>query len=73
MTKEKKDTWLLGGAHLAGQFFNEGMIDELVLSVMPVVLGSGKPLLEGIKASFQMQFKKVESFPNGVVQTTYSK
>jgi dihydrofolate reductase len=40
-----KDIWLLGGGDLVGQFADRGLLDELQLSVAPVTLGSGAPLL----------------------------
>ena len=72
LKKKEKDTWLLGGANLAGQFFMEGQVDELILAVMPTVLGKGRPLFEGIEKPFDVALKKQESFPNGVVQLVYA-
>ncbi len=39
------DVWIVGGGDLAGQFIDAGVLDEIRLSVAPVTLGSGKPLL----------------------------
>lgn len=72
LRSEEKDAWLLGGAKLAGQFFNEGCVDELILSVMPVILGKGTPLFDGISKHIPMRLKATESFPNGVVQLAYA-
>lgn len=40
-----KDVWVVGGGDLAGQFADAGLLDEIVLSVAPVALGSGRALL----------------------------
>ncbi len=40
-----KDVWVVGGGELAGQFADAGLLDEIVLSVAPVALGSGRSLL----------------------------
>ena len=40
-----KDVWIVGGGDLAGQFADAGLLDEIRLSVAPVTLGSGRPLL----------------------------
>ena len=40
-----KNIWLVGGGELVGQFFDQGLLDEIILGVAPVTLGSGKPLL----------------------------
>jgi dihydrofolate reductase len=36
--------WVVGGGDLAGQFADAGLLDEVVVSIAPVTLGSGRPL-----------------------------
>lgn len=40
-----KDVWVVGGGDLAGQFADAGLLDEIIVSVAPVSLGTGRPLL----------------------------
>ena len=40
-----RDLWVVGGGDLAGQFAEAGLLDEVVVSVAPVTLGAGRPLL----------------------------
>ena len=40
-----KNLWVVGGGDLAGQFYDAGLLDELIVQVGSVTLGSGKPLL----------------------------
>jgi dihydrofolate reductase len=40
-----RDLWVVGGGDLAGQFADAGLLDEIVVSIAPVVIGAGKPLL----------------------------
>lgn len=40
-----RDIWLFGGGDLAGQFFDAGALDEIIVSLAPVTLGAGAPLL----------------------------
>ena len=40
-----KNIWLVGGGDLVGQFHDAGLLDELIVQVCSVTLGSGKPLL----------------------------
>ena len=42
-----KDVSLGGGANIARQYFTAGLVDEMDLSVAPVLLGSGERLFEG--------------------------
>lgn len=39
-----RNIWIVGGGDLACQFAQEGLLDELMLSIAPVTLGSGRPL-----------------------------
>jgi len=39
-----KNLWIVGGGDLAGQFFDAGLLDELIVQVGAVTLGRGKPL-----------------------------
>ena len=40
-----RNIWVVGGGELAGAFADAGLLDELILGVAPVTLGSGAPLL----------------------------
>jgi len=40
-----QDVWVVGGGDLAGQFADAGLLDELILYIAPVTLGTGRPLL----------------------------
>jgi dihydrofolate reductase len=40
-----KNVWLAGGGDLVGQFVDEGLLDEIILGIAPVLLGAGAPLL----------------------------
>ncbi|MEX1078997.1 MAG: dihydrofolate reductase family protein [Homoserinimonas sp.] len=42
---EGKNVWVVGGGNVAAQFADRGLLDELLLTVMPIILGSGKSLL----------------------------
>jgi dihydrofolate reductase len=40
-----KNIWLVGGGELVGTFADRGLLDEILLGMQPVFLGSGAPLL----------------------------
>lgn len=40
-----KNIWIVGGGELVGQFYDAGLLDELIVQVGSVTLGAGKPLL----------------------------
>ena len=41
----EKNIWLCGGGDLVGQFYDAGLLNELIVQVTAVTLGSGQPLL----------------------------
>jgi dihydrofolate reductase len=63
--------WLFGGAELVTAFVAQKQINEFVLSVHPVILGSGKPLFI-IKDRTNLMFLGSESFSSGLVQLRYT-
>src|SRR5690606_35262027 len=69
--QEGKDIWLYGGASLIKSFIQLGLIDIYRVSVHPVALGSGKPLLEDLAERIELKLIKTNIFRSGVVQLIY--
>lgn len=42
---QDKNIWVVGGGDLAGQFYDCGLLDEIIVTIASVTLGSGAPLL----------------------------
>jgi dihydrofolate reductase len=40
-----RNVWIVGGGDLAGQFADAGLLDEVIVSIAPVTLGAGAPML----------------------------
>lgn len=67
-----EDIWLVGGAQINGLFRDAGLIDEIILSVMPVLLGEGIPLFpRAAGPERSLRLLSAESYPSGVVQLRY--
>jgi len=66
-----KDIYLCGGAELAGALFAEGLVDELVLKLNPVLFGSGIPLLSGAIKQSALELAGSKVYGNGVVLLRY--
>src|SRR5579863_8215623 len=67
-----KDIWLFGGGVLFRSLLDFGLVDAIYVSVMPVLLGSGVPLLPaGQRCKLQLDEHRV--YPaSGVVSLRYS-
>jgi dihydrofolate reductase len=66
-----KDIWLMGGGELIASFLDEHAIDEFVISMVPVFIGDGIPLIARRHRQTPLQLQSVEHFPDGVVQVRY--
>lgn len=55
-----RDTWIVGGGELAGQFADAGLLDEVIVGITPVTLGAGAPLLPRRILSDRMRLVEVE-------------
>ena len=66
-----KDIWLIGGGMLFRSLVDDGLVDEVDVAVMPVLLGSGTPLLpEGRRQTLHLEESK--ALPSGILMLTYS-
>jgi dihydrofolate reductase len=66
-----KDLWLMGGGELALEFLKADLVDEIHLSIVPVLLGDGIPLF--LRGHSQLAFKLMESrsYSRGLVGLKY--
>ena len=64
-----KDIWLCGGGELAATLFSE--IDEMILKVNPLLLGSGIPLFSGAIPKTDLELVGQKIYPNGFTLFRY--
>jgi dihydrofolate reductase len=65
--------WLVGGAMLCQDFLRLGLVDEIRLSIAPVLLGDGLRLFENSGAEQRWHLKNVVAYKNGYVELLYGK
>ncbi len=65
-----QNVWMIGGGDLAQQFADEDLLDELIVTVVPVVLGTGLPTFAGRLAQ-NLRLTGTHPFPNGMVELRY--
>lgn len=69
--KEGKNIWLVGGAAINTFLLNKDLIDELMIFVMPIILGAGIPLFSGTPDFANLKLIESKSYKTGVVGLTY--
>ncbi|MEP2026024.1 dihydrofolate reductase family protein, partial [Reichenbachiella sp.] len=68
-----KDIWVVGGGVLISSMLNQGLIDEMLLTITPVILGEGIPLFPNSPKETNFELIKTEAFKTGFVNLTYRK
>jgi dihydrofolate reductase len=68
-----KDIWLVGGGQLVTYFLNNDLIDKMIISVIPTILGEGIPLFPGNPKETKWTLIENTAFSTGIVSLTYDK
>jgi dihydrofolate reductase len=66
-----KNIWLVGGSVLIRDFMSNHLVDELILSIHPIVLGEGIPLFANPITPTTLQLTGCQSYNSGLVQLSY--
>lgn len=69
--KSGKDIWLIGGGQVNTAFLNNGLIDELLIRIVPIVIGEGLPLFANKPDEMIFKLVGTETFSTGTIQLTY--
>lgn len=62
--------WLVGGGQLASQLVDHGLLDDLLLTLVPAILGDGIPLFAR-PVPGQLQLTRTRELPGGLVENSY--
>ncbi|HEX6223449.1 MAG TPA: dihydrofolate reductase family protein [Chryseolinea sp.] len=62
---------IIGGTETVSAFMNDGLVDEIVLVIEPVLFGSGLPLLRGVDQEYKMSLLDVRKLNEHTVQLKY--
>jgi dihydrofolate reductase len=60
-----------GGAQLLAALLQARLVDELIVTVVPIPLGEGLPLWDTPERMLEFACTDERSYPNGVIQKTY--
>ena len=71
--KDNKNIWLLGGASIVNEFLAQNLIDEFIITTIPVLLGDGISLFKGGLDEKKLKLVEAKNFNMDVVQLHYSR
>ena len=66
-----RNVWIVGGGVLAAQFADAGALDEMIISIIPVVLGSGKAVLPLKGPTAPLELLSSHTMGRGIVELRY--
>jgi dihydrofolate reductase len=67
-----RNLWVVGGGGVASDLADAGLLDEVLLTVVPVVIGEGKPLFGRPLSVPPMELQGTQVFGNGMVELRYT-
>lgn len=66
-----KNIWLVGGGDLVGQFFDRGLLDEIIVQIASVTLGGGAPLLPRALTTPPLKLLSATTYGSAFVELRY--
>ncbi|HEY9626803.1 MAG TPA: dihydrofolate reductase family protein [Coleofasciculaceae cyanobacterium] len=70
-SSEGKDIWLAGGSILIRDFMRHQLVDQIILSIHPTILGEGIPLFANAIAPSSLNLTHCQRYDSGLVQLSY--
>jgi len=67
----EQDIWLVGGGRLTTAFVNQHLIDEIIITIVPLILGDGIPLFQGIQVEESLHLSGGQVYASGLAQLRY--
>ena len=71
MVESGKDIWLFGGRVLTTHLLGLGLVNRMILSVHPLILGGGNPLFDSMPDRIPLNLIESKTYSSGLVQLTY--
>jgi len=69
--QSQKNIWVIGGGKVITGFLNLGEIDEMILSIIPIILGRGIKLFPDAPKETSFKPEGAQTFETGVVNLKY--
>lgn len=66
-----KEIWVVGGAMLAKDFIRFNLADNIIISIMPIILGGGTLFFDYIGKEQLLHLKDVKAYKDGMVELSY--
>lgn len=71
LTRQDVQRVYVDGGQLVQSFLRDGLINDMVITTVPVLIGAGRPLFGTLPHDINLTLLSNRSFPSGLVQSTY--
>ena len=62
-----RNIWIAGGGALSGELLSLGLVDEIALTMAPVLIGAGIPFFQMIEQDIHLHLVEVKAYKSGMV------
>ncbi|MCC3859851.1 dihydrofolate reductase family protein [Pseudemcibacter aquimaris] len=62
----------IDGGKVVQDFINDGQVDELIITMVPIIIGEGIPLFANINVEKRLDLKNVTKYDNGLLTVHYN-
>jgi dihydrofolate reductase len=69
--EQGKNIFIDGGAEIVNELLNENLIDEFIISFIPILVGNGTKLFKDSRPEQKLELVSVKSFDKGLTQLHY--
>ncbi|MHB9147020.1 MAG: dihydrofolate reductase family protein [Candidatus Amoebophilus sp.] len=70
-SKFSKGLYIEGGGEVISELRKDHLIDEYIISIIPILLGSGIPLFKACNVEEKLELSSAKAYPSGLVQVHY--
>lgn len=70
---ENKNLWLVRGSEIIKEFLKFNIIDEFIITIIPILLGDGIPLFNKVFNEIKLDLIHTRRYNNGLIQLSYKK
>lgn len=71
LRSQYQSIWMVGGAELTRELINARLVDKIVVSILPVLLGGGLPFFQKIDKEIKLHLTDSVTYNDGVIELTY--
>lgn len=66
-----RNIWFVGGGSVSGACLRLGLADEVLYSIMPILIGDGISFFDGLQRDTALHLREVNAYKNGMVELRY--